>query len=120
MLKMFSKCVIFFGLLFVGFVASADAGKAPNWVYGKKEVSQAGPDMPRREIMKQRRAERAATRENNKNAQPDRHEQNQDRNLDASKGPDPAVGKGRLTPEERRALRRQIREASNNLYVPPK
>ncbi len=121
MLKTFSKYLIFFGFLLAGIGASAaDAGRERAWFSGKKELSQAGQAQSHKEQIKQRRAERVAARENIKNAQQDAHEQTKGGNLDASTDLDTAVGKGRLTLEERRALRRQIREASNNLYVPPK
>lgn len=73
----------------------------------------AGNDAPRRELLRQRRAEKMAGRPIEQRSEYAGRELNKDTDR-----ADRAPRKNRLTPDERRALRRQIQETSHELHAP--
>lgn len=73
----------------------------------------AGNDAPRRELLRPRRAEKMAGRPIEQRSEYAGKELNKDSDRAGR-----TIRKNRLTPDERRALRRQIQEASHELRAP--
>lgn len=119
-----------FSVIFILFGAAgnalAESGKAAGGFFGfgkRQGETHRNPSQDnvasRKEFQKQRQGERALDHRAEKPS-------NEKQNLDSSKANAPngdGAGNaktGRLTLEERRALRRQIRDAGNDIYTKPK
>lgn len=112
--KLRLKLVGLIVLLMVGGSVCAEPGRFGGGFFGSGKAStMAGNDAPRKELMRQRRAEKAAGRPVDQRSEYAGKELNKD--VDRM---DRTPRKNRLTPDERRALRRQIHEASNELHAP--
>ena len=86
--------------------------------FGKNTVEVSG-DSPK-EILHERQAKKTAALSKEKKAEITRDEQRKESNLANSGNQNLASKKNRMTLEERRALRRQIHDASSEVYVSPK
>lgn len=92
----------------------AEPGRFGGGFFGAgKSGAMVGNDVQHKELLRQRRAEKAAGRQLDQRPESAGRELNKD--VDRM---DRTPRKNRLTPDERRALRRQIREASNELREP--
>lgn len=84
--------------------------------FGKNNAE--GGNTPTKEIMRQKQVKKAAAL--NREKHPDAGEQGKELNTPNSENSNLTSKKSRMTPEERRALRRQIHDAGNDVYVSPK
>lgn len=112
--KLYLKLIGLLLLLFASSSACAEPGRfsGGSLVNGKANAM-AGNDAPRRELLRQHRADKVAGRpieQRPESAGKALHK-------DADRA-DRTPRKNRLTPDERRTLRRQIQETSNELHPP--
>lgn len=96
----------------------ADPGRLGAGFFGFGKSNAEGGNASTKEIMRQKQAKKAAALHREKI--PEGAEQGKELNAPNSGNSNLTSKKSRMTPEERRALRRQIHDAGNDVYVSPK
>lgn len=101
-----------------GGFALADSGRFAGSFWGLGKNNAEGREILRKEPLTQRRPEKSAGRNNERRSGLSNQELKKDLSKHNSENLNAPAQKNRLTPDERRALRRQIHDAGNDLDVP--
>jgi hypothetical protein len=113
----------FFVLLLLslrGGIASADVGRFGSGFFGFGKNNVESADGSHKDLQRQKQVNKAPGRNGEKRTGLINQEQGKEANKQSIENSTTALKKNRLTPDERRALRRQIRDASNDLNAPSK
>ncbi len=96
----------------------AEPGRLGSGFFGFGKNNAEGGSATPKEILRQKQIKKAAVL--NREKQLEGADQGKELNTPNSENSNLTSKKSRMTPEERRALRRQIHDAGNDVYVSPK
>lgn len=118
--KAYIKFLVLLTLSLHGDFASADSGRFGGGLlsFGKNNID--GGEVSRKELVRERQTIKATGRNNEKRARFVDQAVNNESIKQSPENSNAPLKKNRMTPDERRALRRQIHDVGNDLYVPPK
>ncbi|MES2047589.1 MAG: hypothetical protein V4447_04250 [Pseudomonadota bacterium] len=119
-IKLNIKILVLLLLALQGGNVSAESGRLGAGFFGFGKNNVEGGNASTKETMRQKQAKKAAALKSEKRSAAAQDEQGKELNAPNSENSNSNSRKSRMTPEERRALRRQIHDAGSEVYVAPK
>lgn len=115
-IKLKLKILVLLSLILQGGNVLAESGRLGAFFFGFGKNNVEAGHASTKEIMRQKQAKKAAALNRDTHTE----DVEQGKALNTPSPENSASKKSRMTPEERRALRRQIHDAGNEVYVSPK